>query len=65
MMLYITSLFKIYMPAALKQWRRRIHRMGMELDNTVIYTLQFADDPLIISNDKENMEHGMCKLIES
>lgn len=35
--------------------------MGIELDNTILYTLQFANDLVIILNDKKGMEY---KLIE-
>lgn len=58
------TLFKIYVACALKQWKRKVHGMGVELDNGCIYTLQFADDQVVIANDMEDMQYMMRKLTE-
>lgn len=58
------TLFKIYIATALKKWKRKTNGMGIELVNKCMYTLQFADDQVVIANDKEDLEYMMRKLIE-
>lgn len=58
------TLFKIYVAAALKGWKRKVNGMGIELNNTCLYTLQFADDQVVIANDREDIEYMMRKLVE-
>lgn len=38
--------------------------MGIEMNNKYIYILQFADDQVVIANDKDDMQYMMRKLIE-
>jgi len=38
------NLFKIYKQKASNIWKRKCRGMGYNVDNTMIYTLQFADD---------------------
>lgn len=38
--------------------------MGIQLTDRPLYTLQFADDQVVIANDKYDMEYMMRKLIE-
>jgi len=37
------TLFKIYIRKALEEWKRKCHGMGIPLENTTLYVLQFAD----------------------
>jgi len=38
--------------------------MGIELKEQYLYTLQFADDQAVISNDEKNIEYIVKKLIK-
>lgn len=38
--------------------------MGIEINGTCLYTLQFADDQAVMASDKEDMEYMVRKLIE-
>ena len=38
--------------------------MGIEIRNNYIYTLQFADDQVVILNGRNDMEYMMRKLID-
>ncbi|XP_044745272.1 uncharacterized protein LOC123307119 [Coccinella septempunctata] len=58
------TLFKLYVAAALKQWKKKVRGMGIELGNMTLYTLQFADDQAVVSGDKDDMEYMIRKLIE-
>lgn len=59
------TLFKIYAAAALKQWKRKVRGMGIQLnDDMCLYTLQFADDQVVLANDKDDMEYMVRKLIQ-
>ncbi|XP_044760773.1 uncharacterized protein LOC123318222 [Coccinella septempunctata] len=60
-----TTLFKIYLNEALKRWRRSCHGMGIQLtDDTALYTLHFADDQVVIAQDKEDLEFMSRRLFE-
>ena len=39
--------------------------MGIPLENTTLYTLQFADDQVVLAGDKENLEYMTHKLKET
>jgi len=39
--------------------------MGITLENTTLYTLQFADDQVVLAGDKEDLEYMRCKLKET
>jgi hypothetical protein len=39
--------------------------MGIPLENTTLYTLQFADDQAILAGDKEDLEYVTRKLKET
>jgi len=39
--------------------------MGIPLENTTLYTLQFADHQVVLAGDKEDLEYMMCKLKET
>jgi len=59
------TLFKIYIRKALEEWRRKCHGMGAPLKNTTLYTLQFADDQVVLAGDKEDLEYMTRKLKET
>ena len=59
------TLFKIYIPKALEEWKRKCSGMGILLKNTTLCTLQFADDQAILEGDKEYSEYEMRKLKET
>jgi len=39
--------------------------MGIPLENTTLYTLQFADDQVVLAGDKEDLEYMTRKLKEN
>ena len=60
------TLFKIYVRKALEEWKRKCHGMGISLQNTVTqYTLQFADDQVVLAGVKEDLEYMTRKLKET
>jgi len=59
------TLFKIYIRKALEEWKRKCSGMGILLENTTLYTLQFADDQVALAGDKEDMEYMTRKLKEN
>lgn len=38
--------------------------MGLEIDGTLLYTLLFADNQIVIAGNNYNAEYTMSKLIE-
>ena len=50
------TLFKIYMWKTLEEWEHKCSGMGIPLENTTLYTLQFADDQVVLVGDKEDLE---------
>jgi len=59
------TLFKIYIRKALEEWKRKCHGMEVPLENTALYTLQFAEDQVVLAGDKEDLEYMTCKLKET
>ena len=45
-------------------WISKCSGMGMPFGNDSIYTLLFADDKVVISQDYEDMEYMLRKLLE-
>lgn len=59
------TLFKVYVSRALRKWKKKCGPMGIELDdNSYLYSLQFADDQVIMANDKDDLEYMARKLQE-
>jgi len=50
---------------ALEEWKCKCSRMGIPLENTTLYTFQFADDQVVLAGDKEDLEYMMRKLKET
>jgi hypothetical protein len=57
------TLFKIYIEKALNICKRKCCGMGYNVDNIMIYTLQFADDQVVIAQSKEDPEY-MCRKLQ-
>jgi len=47
------TLFKIYITKALEEWKRKCHGMVVPLENITLYTLQFADDQVVLEGIKK------------
>jgi len=58
------TLFKIYVAKTLSQWKRKCRRMGVELGEAYLYILQFADDQVVVANDKNDLAYMTRKLQE-
>lgn len=58
------TLFKIYLESALNEWKKKCGNMGMPLNESILYTLCFADDQIVIAQDHDDMNYMMRKLIE-
>jgi hypothetical protein len=58
------TLFKIYVEKALNIWKRECSGIGYNVDNTTIYTLQFADYQVVMAQNKEDLEYMCQKLKE-
>jgi len=58
------TLFKIYIQNALENWQKKCAKMGLEIQDTTIYTMLFADDQLLIAQDYEDLEYMTKELIE-
>ncbi|XP_045477944.1 uncharacterized protein LOC123683087 [Harmonia axyridis] len=59
------TLFKVYVSRALRKWKNKCGPMEIELDdNSHLYSLQFADDQVIMANDKDDLEYMARKLQE-
>lgn len=57
------TLFKIYVNAVLQVWKRKCAGMGIPLDdNITLYTLQFADDQVLMAQDQEDIEYMTRKI---
>lgn len=45
-------------------WKRKCNGMGIDIGESCLYTLQFADDQVVMAQDKEDLEYMTRKLIE-
>jgi hypothetical protein len=52
-----TILFKIQVEKALNIWKLISSCMRCNVDNTTIYTPQFADDQVVMAQSKEDLEY--------
>jgi len=60
-MLHFPYTFKIYVRKSLEEWKRKCSGMGILLENTTLYTLQFVDDPVVLAGEKD-LEYMTRKL---
>ena len=58
------TLFQIYIQISLENWQKKFARMGLEIQDKTIYSMLFADNQLLITQDYENLEYMTRKLIE-
>ena len=58
------TLFKIYIQGALRNWLRKCKNMGIKIGQEFVPTLLFADDQLILAEDKDDAIYMVRKLIE-
>jgi hypothetical protein len=58
------TLFKIYLEQVLRNWKRKCQPMGIPIQNTYVYSLNFADDQLLLAQDHDDMEYMARKLKE-
>jgi len=56
---------KQYYDPGMEEWKRKCSGMGIPLENTTLYTLQFADDQVVLKGDKEDVGYMTCKLKET
>ena len=57
------TLFKIYIQSDLENWQKKCSKMRLEIQDTTIYSLLFADDQLLIAQD-EDLEYMTRKLTD-
>jgi hypothetical protein len=50
------TLFKIYLERVSRNWKRRCQPMCIPVQNTHVYSLNFADDQVLIAQDYGDME---------
>ena len=60
----LPTIFKIYMGRVLWDWKRKCQPMGIPVQNTYIYSLNFADDQILLTQDHNDMEYMARKLKE-
>ena len=58
------TLFKIYVEYALKKWKRKCKEIGIQSESHTLYTLQFADDQILLANDRDDLQYMARKLAE-
>jgi hypothetical protein len=58
------TLFKIYLERVLRNWKRKCEPMGIPIQNTCVYSLNFADDQVLLAQDHGDMEYMARKLKE-
>ncbi len=57
------TLFKIYVNEVLQKWKRSCAGMGIPLDMySTLYTLQFADDQVIVAHDQDDIEFMLIRI---
>ena len=55
----------MYIQKALQNWQKKCTKMGLEIQDTTIYSMLFADDQLLIAQDYEDLEYMTRKLIDA
>ena len=59
-----STLFKIFLTEAIKNWRRKCNSMGIQINNDHLYSLNFADDQIIFAEDDNDINYMIRKLKE-
>ena len=60
----VKTLFKIYLERVLRNWKKKCQPMGIPIQNTYVYSLNFADDQVLLAQDHDDMEYMARKLKE-
>lgn len=58
------TLFNIYIAEALSNWKRKCCNMGIQIGDSKLYTLLFADDQIVIAEDEDDASYMTRKLKE-
>ena len=58
-----STLFKINVEKALNIWKKKCSGMRYNVENATIYTLQFADDQVVMAQSKEDLDY-MCRKVQ-
>lgn len=58
------TLFKIYLEQAVKVWSTRWRSRGVDIEGEMLFSLYFADDQVVISTKRDNLEHMLRDLNE-
>jgi hypothetical protein len=53
------TLFKIYVNDILKEWQNKCSGMGLNINETFLHTLLFADDQILIAANEYDIEYMM------
>ena len=56
------TLFKIYLGRALRDWKKKCQQMDIPIQNTHVYSLNFADDQVLIAQAHDDIEYMARKL---
>ena len=48
----------------LRNWKRKCHPLGIPIQNTCVYLLNFADDHILLVQDNDDMEYMARKVME-
>ena len=57
------TLFKLFLKNALKSWNDSCRGMGINSNDHMLHTLLFADDQVIVGQDREDVEYMFRKLV--
>jgi hypothetical protein len=58
------TLLKKYIQNALENWQKKCARMGLEIQDTIIYSMLYAVGQLLIAHDYEDLEYMTRTLID-
>jgi hypothetical protein len=58
------TLFKIYLERVLRNWKRKCQPLGIPIQNTYVYSLNFVDGRVLLAQDHDDMEYMARKLKE-
>jgi len=58
------TLFKVYLERVLRNWKRKCQPIGIPIQNTHIYSLNFSDDQVLFAQDHDYTEYMTRKLKE-
>jgi len=58
------TLLNIYLESVLNEWKKKCRKMGTPITDNTLYSLNFADDQVLIAQDEDDMIYMIKKLIE-